>query len=427
MRPDDRRVVVSGMGVVSTLGMNPRAFIDNLLAGRSGITRWRQQDERNYSKIGGDLSGFDVAAYFAREVQAFGTEWRTRAARLLRATPLGGLMTAAAAAQAFAAAGLADGAVPADDIGIVLGAHNVNDAYSFVNSRQYDEEPEFIEPLYGLYAFDTDPLAVTAELLGLGGPISTVGGACASGNTALISAMDLLLAGRAHAVVAAAVSTDLSPAMLQGLGIMEALSIASFNDEPARASRPFDKLREGFVPSEGAACVVLETLASAKARGAPIRAELLGGMSASSKCRHARSSQADQVRTMRGALQAAGVRPEDIDYISAHGTSTGHGDATEVRAIKEVFGAHARRIPVNSAKSMLGHCLQAAGLLEFIATILQMEAGQVHPTINQEVPDPELDLDFVANHARPHAIRTAASNSFGFGGINTCVIVGAKP
>lgn len=208
---------------------------------------------------------------------------------------------------------------------------------------------------------------------------------------------------------------------------MDAISWKSYNDEPARASRPFDRRREGFVPSEGAAAVVLETLASARGRGAQVHVELLGAASTSDAGRPTRPSQEGQARAMRAALRDAHISPDQVDYVNAHAMSSRLGDAVEVAAIKSVFRDHARKLPVNSTKSMVGHCITSSGIIDFVSTVLQMEHRFVHPTINQEEPDPELDLDFVPNQARGHKIDYAISNAFGFGGLNATVVVGWSP
>jgi len=206
--------------------------------------------------------------------------------------------------------------------------------------------------------------------------------------------------------------------------MMNALSTHSFNDEPWRASRPFDAQREGFVPSEGAAAVVLETLKSAKSRGAPIYAEVFGAGATSNVSRQSIPDMDGQVRAMRAALSDAYLDPERVNYVNADAPSSLLGDAVEVGAIKRVFGEHAYNIPVNSTKSMVGHSLSAAGIVDFATTVLQMQNNFVHPTINLEEPDAELDLDFVPNEARDYRIEYALSNSFGFGGLNASVILG---
>jgi 3-oxoacyl-(acyl-carrier-protein) synthase len=423
-RDPERRVVVTGMGVMTPIGERLDDYFDALVAGRSAVTRWKAMEERCASRIGGDMSGFDLDAHLRRAGDAYPAALAQAARKLMRPTPPSGRIAAPAAMQAFLDAGLPHPSVVPERFGHVLAGHNLNSNYIYEGHKAYLEEPDYIDPLYGVLSEDTDVLSVISELLTLRGPAFTVGGACASGNLGVMAGLDLLRSGRVDAVLVTGASDDLDPTVLHSWVIIDALSVRSFNDEPARASRPFDALREGFVPSHGAAAVVLETLAGARARGARMRAELLGAAATSDATRLTKPDLGGQVRAMRGALEDARTTPGDVDYVNAHATSTPLGDAVEVAALKEVFGDHAYRIPVNSTKSMLGHCLSSAGLVELVATILQMERGALHPTINQEEKDPELDLDFVPNQARPARIEVAISNGFGFGGLNSCLVVG---
>ncbi len=424
-----KSVVVTGMGVVTGIGETLAEYRDSLMAGRSGITRWKKMDGRIDCKIGGDLSDFDHKAHLARmgaptRERPYPAELVQQALRLLRATPLSGRATAAAALQAFVDAGLPDPRFNLERFGHILAGHNLNAGYIHENVVTLEEEPEYIDALYALVSIDTDVLSVASELLQVQGPSFTVGGACASGNLALMSAMDLLRAGRADAMLVTGGFVDLESVMLQGYAMLEAVSVRSFNDEPHRASRPWDARREGFVPAMGAGAVILETMDAAQARGARIYAEMLGGASTSDASRLPKPNAAGQARAMRLALEDAGVRPEQVDYVNAHATSTVAGDVVEAEAIKMALGEHAYRIPVNSTKSMTGHCLTAAGLVELVATVLQIEHGFVHPTINLDEPDAGCDLDFVPHEARPYRIEIAMSNAFGFGGLNTALVVG---
>lgn len=419
------RVVITGMGVVTVLGDTPEALHASLVAGRSGIGPWkRRRDDRHYSQIGGDLSDFDLTSHLEARTDRYPVELIKRCLTLTRDTPLALRLVAAAALQASHDAALA-GALPPERIGHVLAGHNVNAGYIIQNGLTfYQDEPDYIEPLFGLFSMDTDVLAATSELLTLKGPSFTVGGACASGNVALLTGLDLLRAGRADAVLVTGAPIELEPVALQGWSLIDAISIRSFNDTPERASRPFDARREGFVPSEGAGALMLETWSSARARRARVYGELLGASTVCDASRLTRPDLDGQVRAMRLAMDDARIVPADVDYVNAHATSTPLGDAVEVAAIKAALGSRAGQIPVNSTKSMIGHCLTAAAIVELVATLLQMRDGVVHPTINQEEPDPELDLDFVPNQSRPATIDVALSNSFGFGGINACVAVG---
>jgi 3-oxoacyl-(acyl-carrier-protein) synthase len=415
------------MGVVTPIGETPAEFSASLRAGRSGITRWKHMDERTLSKIGGDMWDFDLGAHFERVGARYPPELIKRGRKILRATPLTGRLAGAAALQAYFDAGLHDAGIDPERLGHVAGGNNLNNNYFMQNVRAFDRDPESIEPLLGLMFCDTDVLAKVGELLTVKGPNFMVGNACASGNVALLCATDLLRAGRVDAVVVSAASQELDPVGLQGWALMDALVWRSFADAPTRASRPFDVRRQGFVPGEGAGAVILETLAGARARGARVHAELLGGVSTCDATRRPKPVVEGHVRVMRDALRDAGVTPEQVNYINAYAASTVVGDAVEVEAIKQVFGNHAGRIPINATKSMLGHCLTASGLVELLALLVQMGDGYLHPTINLDEPEPGFDLDFVPHVARSYNIGIAISNSFGFGGLNACVAVGRAP
>lgn len=424
-RQGGQPAVVTGMGVVTGLGDSVPGLWSGLLAGRSAIRRWRCPDPRIDSKIGGDLSDFDPEEHLARIGAAYPRPLVDRASRLLRTTPLPGRMVAMAAMQAWVESGLAAGVPDPGRVGHVCAGHNLAWDYLARNQKALDDDPEDIEPLFGVLGLDTDVVAVTCELLGIRGHSALVGGACASGGLALVSALDLVRSGRADTVLVTGAPLVPDSLILQAWRMIDAISVRSFNDEPARASRPFDARREGFVPSEGAGAMVLESETGARRRGARILGRLLGGASGSDACRLARPSREGQEWVMRAALRDAGADAAAVDYVNAHATSTPQGDAVEVAAIKSVLGSRSAAVPVNSTKSMLGHCLTAAGVVEAIATVLQIREGIVHPTINQEEADPELDLDFVPNQAREHRIDVAISNSAGFGGLNTCVVLGA--
>jgi 3-oxoacyl-(acyl-carrier-protein) synthase len=396
-----QRFVITGLGVVSVVGDSTETFHAALVEGRSGITKWkRPRDARHYSRIGGDMSDFDLAAHLDRNASRYPVEQTKRCLALMRSAPLVPRLVAAAALQAWHDAGGLTGAA-AERVGHTVAGHNLNTGYLVENCLTFhQDDPDYMEPLFGLLALDTDVLSATSELLGLKGPSFTVGGACASGNLALVAAVDLLRSGRADAILVSGAPIELEPVALHAWAMLDAISIRSFNDDPARASRPFDALREGFVPSEGSGTIVLETLEHARARGARVHAELLGVSATSDASRLTRPDIDGQLRAMRLALDDAGVSPSQVDYINAHATSTPLGDTVEVAAIKAALGERAARIPVNSTKSMIGHCLSAAGIVELIATVLQMSHGVVHPTINQEQPDPDVDLDVVPNHSR---------------------------
>lgn len=429
-------IVITGMGIVSVLGETVEAYRQSLESGRSGITRWKRVDEGNYSQIGGDLSDFDLRSYLSRVEGDTPIGLTKRVRKLLRTTPLSGQLTATAALQACTDAKVGtsydtvetgstvDSNIQPERFGHIMGGHNLHSPYINKNAAIYQNEPEHIDALYGIMFLDTDVLAVTSELLNLQGPNFLVGGACASGNLALLAAVDSLRAGRADAILVSGAACPIDSVVRQGWAMLSALTIKSFNHSPTEASRPFDARREGFVPSDGAAAVVLETLESAQARGATIYAHLLGAAATCNVSRLPHPDEKAQAQAMQKALADANVEPEQINYVNAHATSTPAGDAAEVAALKTVLGENAYRIPVNATKSLIGHCLTSAAIVELVATVIQMKHGFVHPTINLTDPDPELDLDFVPHEARSHEIEVALSNSFGFGGLNACVVLG---
>lgn len=420
-RSDSARVVVTGMGVVCRLGQDLDAFWSGLRAGRSCVRRSPDLDPRIAAKIVADFGDFSLDDHLAAKKDAIPPRYADNVRRLVRGTPFGLRMSACAALQAFLEAD-AERATPRERAAHVCAGQNLSNAYGIQNLRAFREHPDDIEPLFGIAALDTDTVVALSELLELRGPSTLVAGACAAGNLAIITALDLIRCGRADLVLVTGAPLSFDSMLLHGTALIDAVSYQSFNDAPERASRPFDRRREGFVPGETAAALVLESLASARRRGVRVRAEILGGSSTSDGCRLPKPHEDGQVRAMTGALADAGITASDVDYVNAHATSTQLGDSIEVSAIKKSLGRRAYEIPINSTKSMIGHGVTSAGVVEMVATLLQMEHGVVHPTINQEEPDDALDLDFVPNVARQHPIRTAVSNSFGFGGINSCVV-----
>ena len=414
-----KRIAVTGMAVNTPLGDSLEEFHAALLAGRSALSRWRLfADEPIYSKVGGDLSEYDVAGAVAALEGALPPEMHQRLRRLAVRVSWSTQLSLLLALRAWLDAGLTSSMVAPEQIGIVIAGHNLNSHFSHRNRREFEREPDHIDGAYGLHALDTDHAGCVSEVLQARGPIYTVGAACASGNLALRSAMDEIRHHGVEVVVVVGAVFDLSPIDLHAMALMGAISCESFNDEPAAASRPFDIRREGFVPSHGGAALVLESLESARRRGARPHSELLAAEAGADGCHLPQPSQEGQTRAMRRALEQARLRPEQIDFLSAHATSTPLGDATEIHSIKEVFGAHASRMKINAPKSLLGHTCWAAALVETVAAVLQMNGGVLHPSINIDELDPEIDLDVCRGRAVAHPVRYFMKNSFGFGGIN---------
>lgn len=418
-------VVVTGMSVLSALGEDPGSLLDNLLAGRSGIRHWSGFDREIATKIGGSLEGFDPRPRLAALADSLSDAPRLRLRRASNRLPWSTALSVLMAGRAWQDAGLFD--VPAGDDGetaIIVGGHNIGQNYYYNNFRQFEQDPDHIDVQFGLAGLDTDHAAVASEVLAIRGPGYSVGGACASGALALRAAFNEIRFGAAERVVVLAPVLDYSPLELHALALMQAVSQRSFNDHPEQASRPFDRRREGFVPAHGGACLILERADLAQARGARPLCEVLAVAARSDASRQPSPQEDGQTRTIQAALREARLQPGDIDFICAHATSTPLGDVVEARSIRRVFGAHLDRLKVNAPKSMLGHTCWSAPLVELVAAIAQMRAGYLHPTINLDDPDPELDFDVCAAGAVAHPVRYLLKNAFGFGGNNCVAIIG---
>ena len=404
-----RRVVVTGMGTVTPVGLNVASTWDALTSGKSGIARITRFDPAPYeTQIAGELKGFDATAYMDRKD--------------VRRTDRFTHYAVAAARQALADAKL-DTVPDPERVGTAIatgvgGLETLIDGILLMERRDPSRLSPFLVPMLMANAAS----AQVSMQFGLKGPSLTHVSACASSSHAIGEGGDIIRRGQADVMVVGG-----SEAAVLALGIAAFSSMHATsrrNDAPESASRPFDKDRDGFVLSEGAAVVVLEELGHARARGARSYGELVGyGATADAYHITAPSPEGEgNARAMRMALAEAGLRPEQIDYINAHGTSTQPNDREETAAIKQVFGDHAARLMVSSTKSMTGHLLGAAGALEAIVCLLAIRDGCIPPTINYTTPDPGLDLDYVPNTARARAITTALSNSMGFGGHNASLI-----
>ena len=390
---------------------------------QSALSRWKCfATEPIYGKVGADLSEYDTAAKIASFEGGLPSEVFRRLRRLTARVPWSTRLSLLLAADAWLDAGLA--AAPADPerTAVIVGGHNINSGYTHRTGRQFAAEPDLIDGMFCLNKLDTDHAGCVSELVQAHGPVYTAGAACASGNLALRAAVDEIRHHGQEIVMVIGPVLDFSPADIHGMALMGAISFGAFDDEPAKASRPFDVRRDGFVPAHGGGALVLEALDSARRRGARIYAEVLAVAAGANGDHLPRPSAEGQARVMRKALEESGLRPEQIDFVSAHATSTPAGDVAEVYSIKEVFGRHAYRLKVNAPKSMLGHTCWAAPVVELIAAILQMRKGVLHPSINIDELDPEIDLDVCRGASVAHPVEYVLKNSFGFGGIN-CVSV----
>jgi len=405
------RVVVTGMGAVTPLGLTVAETWAGLVAGRSGIALITLFDASSYPvRIAGEVKGFDPTKFIDFK----------EARRIARCSQL----AIAAGAEAMADAGLGASVPEPERSGVVMGvaAGGLEMAfagYDVMNSRGISRLSPFA--LLGSVAnMPAHHISVTYECLGHSATICT---ACASSTQAIGEAAEAIRRGAADLILAGGAEAFVNELSLASFLVMRAL--AADNEHPEAACKPFDLRRDGFVTSEGSAVLVLESLDHALHRGARIYAEIIGCASTTDGFHVAQPDPDGRgaARCMRDALENAGISPEQVDYINTHGPGTPLGDASETKAVKAVFGQHAYRIPLNSTKSMLGHAYGAAGAIEAVATIKQMTEGILHPTINLEVPDPECDLDYVPNQARPADLHTVMTNSFGLGGQNASLVM----
>ena len=406
----DRRVVVTGLGAITPVGQDVGTYWDALVAGRSGV---------------GPITAFDAAAFdcrIAAEIKGFeptsGFKNPKDARRADRYTQL----AVAAAKQAVADAGIGDTTgVDPTRIGVIIGS-GIGGLITLEtqHSVYLEKGPGRMSPFLIPMLIGNIASGIVAMEHGLKGPNLAVVTACATSAQCIGEGWRIIRDGDADVIVAGGSEATICAMGIGGFAAMRAVSFR--NDAPEQASRPWDKGRDGFVMGEGAATVVIETLERAQKRGAKIYCELVGyGLCADAH--HLTAPDPDgAARAIDGAIKRAGIAREEVGYINAHGTSTPLGDLSETQAIKKVFGDHAKKIPVSSTKSMIGHLLGAAGAVEAIACVKTIETGIIHPTINLVDQDPECDLDYVPNEARQTRVDVAMSNSFGFGGHDSCLI-----
>ncbi|MDE0720339.1 MAG: beta-ketoacyl-ACP synthase II [Dehalococcoidia bacterium] len=408
---DDRvRVVITGMGAMTPLGETPEEYWKNLAAGTSGIGPMTLCDPEGYPcQISGEVSGFDPVTYINNK----------EARRMARFTQL----AVAAALQAIETASYD---ISKDDpyrVGVILGNGNGGFPTLEENCRILAERGGMrMSPFFFPMILPNMAAAAVSRYTGAHGYNSTATTACAASNQALGDAMAVIQRGTADVMIAGGTEAGISLLGLSGFAVMRALSTR--NDDPQKASRPFDSGRDGFIPSEGSVIMILESLEHARARGANILVELAGFGSTSDAGHPVQPEEngTSAAAAMQLALADAGVALDQVDYINAHGTSTPLNDTLETVAIKRLFGDLAYNIPISSTKSMIGHSLGAAGSLDAAACVKTITEGMIHPTANYETPDPTCDLDYVPNQARIKDVNVALSNAFGFGGQNACLV-----
>jgi len=408
-----RRVVVTGVGLVTPLGTGTNVTWDNLTAGKSGIRRISHFDAeatKMACTIAGEVPDFNVEDFINRK----------DARKMDKFIQFG----VAASMMALEQSGLVIDESNAERVGVAVGAGMGGLVSIEKTMRAYEKGgARKISPFFIPQTIINMTSGWVSMLTGAKGPNTAAVTACATGTHAVGDAFEIIARGDADAMVAGGTEAVICELAIGGFSAARALSTR--NDEPERASRPWDVDRDGFVMGEGAGVLMLESLETAKARGANILAEVIGyGMSGDAYHMTSPSPGGEGGgRCMKAALNRAGINPEDVDYINAHGTSTPAGDVAETQGIKSVFGEHAKKLMVSSSKSMTGHLLGAAGGIEAAFSVLAVHHGVVPPTINIDNQDPDCDLDYVPNEARDVDIKVAVSNSFGFGGTNATVIV----
>lgn len=421
----NKRIVVTGMAINTPLGDTLEGYIDALLAGRSAISHWKSFDASNiYSKIGGDLAGYDLNAKLTElERSDVGSDALGRARRIIKRAPWCVGLSVLLALDAWRCSGLSEAGADVERAAVLVAGQNIQNRYRASNQEMFADEPDFIDALYAVHSHDTTHVGCVSDALGLRGSGMLVGAACATGAYAIRTALDEIRWHDTPAVVVVGAVHDVAPIDMHAMALIGAISQASFNECPERASRPFDRRREGFVPAHGGGALILEDADHAERRGARIYAEIVG-VETSADANHLPDPSEDgEVRAMQRVLKATGVQPEHIDYVNGHFTSTPLGDPTEIRAIKRVFGKHAYQVKMNATKSMVGHTLGSSAIVELIGAVLQMNKGRLHPSINIDELDVEVDLDVCANHAADWPIHYLLKNTFGFGGLNASILV----
>ncbi|HEX9917129.1 MAG TPA: beta-ketoacyl-ACP synthase II [candidate division Zixibacteria bacterium] len=405
------RVVVTGMGAITPVGNSVDVFWEALKNGVSGVDKVSRFDVANYpTKIAAEIKGFDTSAQIDKKEA--------------RRMDLYEQYAIVASQQVVDDAGLDLNSMDKSRAGVVIGS-GIGGIETFEKqcSTMISSGPGRVSPFFIPMMIIDMCAGLVSIRFGFTGPNYATVSACASSAHAVADAFRIIQRGEAEVMITGGSEAAITP--LSFAGFCSARAMSTRNDEPEKASRPFDKQRDGFVMGEGAGMLILESLEHAQKRGAKIYAEIAGvGMSADAYHITAPSPGGEgAVRSMQAAIQDAGVSPQEVGYINSHGTATDLGDISETVAIKKVFGEHAKKIAINSTKSMTGHLLGAAGAVELIVGIKSMSEGVIHPTINLEFPDPECDLDYVPNLKREKEINVFLSNSFGFGGHNVTLVV----
>lgn len=416
-------IAVTGMGVISSIGKNINQFSESLRRGRSGIGYLKTKTDPPVSiPIGAEIMDFSFGTLLHEyKVIGLGEDLIQKAMIGAGRSPLAVQAAVISTVEAWKEAWLHKTPIKPDRLGLIIGGSNLSRNYTSGLYRKFQQDPEYLNPRYPLHYLDTDHVGTISEIFSIKGEGFTVGGASASGNTAIIKGCQLIRWGIADICLVIGALADLSSMELQGFYNIGALGAKNFHDEPDKACRPFDKDHEGFIYGQASGCMILESLTSAQQRGVNVLAGITGGALVLDGNRLSDPSVEGEARAMSLALTRSGLDSSEVNYLNAHGTSSPLGDETEIKAIKKVFKDNLSRLWINSTKGLTGHCLFSAGVIEAIAVIIQMNEGFIHPNLNLENPI-DSQCRFSGKESQSASIAVCMSNSFGFGGINTSIV-----
>lgn len=417
-------VVITGMGIISSIGQSIEEFALALKEGKSGIDWLRSSPGPPITvKIGAEIRDFDFKSRLRQYWQPTpGEGLLEKADRCAGRSPFPVQASVLSALQAWEGAQMHREKIPSHRLGLVVAGNNLNQDYSFGLHQKVQQAPEFLNPRYALHFMDTDHIGTLSEIFEIQGEGFTVGGASASGNVGVLKGYQLVQWGMVEACLVVGGLTYLSPLEMQAFYNLGAMGGKHFQNQPDKACRPFDKDHEGFIYGQASGCLILESLESSEKRKVRPLAEILGGSLVLDGNRLSNPGEDGEVRAMTNALQQANLKPGQIHYLNAHGTSSPLGDETEIKAVKRVFKENLSRLWINSTKGLTGHCLSSAGVIEGIAVIIQLQEGFVHPNLNLENPI-DHECRFSRHKAEIVSLDRAISNSFGFGGINSSIIL----
>lgn len=414
-------VAITGMGIVCSIGSNIREFEESLKNGKSGFDFSHSDNIKAPLGMGAYIKGFNFISLTER-FRDEANELSAKAVQCARRSPFSVQVSTVAALEAWVSASLAEKSADSERIGIIVAGSNISQDHHYQMSLKHKEMPEYITPSYAVQYNDFDHVGTISEIFGINGEGFTAGGASASGNVGIVKGFQMVKSGTADICLVIGSLADLSPVEFQSFINLDAMGGKRFAKQPDKACRPFDTKHEGFIYGQAGACLILESVDSAERRGVLPYAGLLGGSVVLDGNRLSNASKDGEVRAMQRALSISGVESGSIGYINTHGTSTPMGDRVELEAISSVFGSNLSDIWINSTKGLTGHCLYSAGVVEAIASIIQMNGGFVHPNINLENPILE-GFRFSPQTRTAADIRCVMSNSFGFGGMNTSIIL----